>query len=74
MQKTSKTTGISSGTVLVGKICGRIVICQRLFKEYDSWDDETKSKFFFTDVKEKFGGMRIYTTFSSNKHLEMIAE
>lgn len=46
----------------------------RLFKEYDSWDDETKSKFFFTDVKEKYGAMRIYTTFSSVKNLEMIAE
>lgn len=46
----------------------------RLFKEYDSWDEDTKSKFFFTDVKEKFGEMRIYTTFSSDKNLEMIAE
>lgn len=46
----------------------------RLFKEYDSWDEDTKSKFFFTDVKEKFGEMRIYTTFSSDKNLENIAE
>jgi hypothetical protein len=45
-----------------------------LFKEYHSWDDETKCNFFFIDVKEKFGEMRIYTTFSSDKNLEMIAE
>lgn len=47
----------------------------RLFKEYDSWDLVTQSKFLFRDVKEKFGEMRIYTSFSSSdKHLEMIAE
>ena len=46
----------------------------RLFKEYDSWDDKTKSGFFITDTKEKFGELRIYTSFSSDKSLESIAE
>lgn len=46
----------------------------RLFKEYDSWDLATQAEFCFTDVKEKFGEMRIYTTFSSDKNLEKIAE
>ena len=46
----------------------------RLFKEYDSWDDKTKSGFFITDTKEKFGELRIYTSFSSGKSLESIAE
>jgi hypothetical protein len=46
----------------------------RLFKEYDSWDDETKKQFFITDTKEKYGELRIYTSFSSDKNLESIAE
>ena len=37
----------------------------RLFKLYDSWDDETKAKFEFMDVKEKFGELRIYTSVST---------
>ena len=46
----------------------------RLFKEYDSWDDDTKKKFYFSQVKEKFGTLRIYTSFSSDNDLETIAE
>lgn len=46
----------------------------RLFKEYDSWDDETKKQFYFSQIKEKYGSLRIYTSFSSDKHLEGIAE
>lgn len=46
----------------------------RLFKEYDSWDDDTKKKFYFSQVKEKYGTLRIYTSFSSDNDLETIAE
>lgn len=46
----------------------------RLFKEYDSWDEETKQHFYITDVKEKFGELRIYCSGYSDKHLESIAE
>lgn len=45
----------------------------RLFKEYDSWDEETKKHFFITDVKEKFGELRIYLSFYSKNDLESIA-
>lgn len=46
----------------------------RLFKLYDSWDDETKKKFQFAEVKEKFGELRIYTTESTGEDsLNMIA-
>lgn len=46
----------------------------RLFKLYDSWDKETRSQFYFTQVKEKFGKLRIYTTFHTHENLEHIAE
>ena len=39
----------------------------RLFKLYDSWDDETKAKFEFMDVKEKYGELRIYTSVSTGE-------
>ena len=39
----------------------------RLFALYDSWDDETKAKFRFLEIKEKFGEMRIYTSFSTGE-------
>lgn len=46
----------------------------RLFKEYDSWDEETKANFFITDTKEKYGELRIYCSGYSDKNLESIAE
>lgn len=46
----------------------------RLFKEYDSWDEETKKHFCFTDIKEKFGSLRIYCSTDKNLRLEFIAE
>lgn len=46
----------------------------RLFKEYDSWDEETKKQFFITDTKEKYGELRIYCSGYSDKNLESIAE
>lgn len=39
----------------------------RLFKLYDSWDDETKEKFCFTEIKEKYGELRIYTSVSTGE-------
>lgn len=44
----------------------------KLFSLYDSWDENKKKVFKFTDVKEKYGGLRIYTTFDTG--LENIAE
>ncbi len=47
----------------------------RLFKLYDSWDDETKARFEFMDVKEKYGELRIYTSVSTgDDSLNGIAE
>lgn len=46
----------------------------RLFKEYDSWDEETKNNFYITDIKEKFGGLRIYCQSYTSDRLESIAE
>ena len=45
----------------------------RLFKEYDSWDEETRKRFYITDIKEKFGEMRIYTSGHTDERLESIA-
>lgn len=39
----------------------------RLFNLYDSWDDETKVRFEFMDVKEKYGELRIYTSVSTGE-------
>lgn len=46
----------------------------RLFKAYDSWSEEDKAQFYFSQVKEKFGELRIYTSFSTKDRLEHIAE
>ena len=47
----------------------------RLFKLYDSWDDETKARFEFMDVKEKYGELRVYTSVSTGEDsLNGIAE
>lgn len=46
----------------------------KLFAEYDTWKPEDQKTFRFCDTKEKFGELRIYTSFSSDKNLESIAE
>ena len=46
----------------------------RLFKWYDNLPEEDKKKFCFTQIKEKYGSMRIYTSFKSDDDLETIAE
>ena len=46
----------------------------RLFKLYDSWDSEKQKQFCFTDIKEKFGTLRIYTSVHTDDRLENIAE
>lgn len=46
----------------------------KLFKEYETWTQEDKELFRFQDVKEKYGELRIYTSFGSGKNLEGIAE
>ena len=34
---------------------------------YDNWTKKQKQDFYFTDIKEKFGALRIYTSFSTDK-------
>lgn len=47
----------------------------RLFRLYDSWDEEKRRSFRFTDVKSKYGEIRIYTSVSTGEDsLEGIAE
>ena len=47
----------------------------RLFSLYDSWDGEKRKSFQFTDVKSKYGEIRIYTSVSTGEDsLEGIAE
>lgn len=48
---------------------------KRLFAAYDSCNDEDiKKGFRFTDVKSKYGGIRIYVTYSIGDGLESKAE
>lgn len=46
----------------------------RLFKDYDSWSKKDQKSFCFTQIKEKYGTMRIYTSFTSDGDNELIAE
>lgn len=45
---------------------------KKLFAEYDKWDKKRRRMFSFTQVKEKYGTLRIYTT-GDTRH-ELIAE
>lgn len=47
-----------------------------LFKSYDSWDKDTRKHFQFLEIKEKYGTMRIYTSFSTDDEdiAEMLSE
>lgn len=49
---------------------------ERLFRLYDEkWSKDTRKSFMFHQIKEKFGTMRIYTSFyDSDEDLEEIAE
>ena len=47
---------------------------KRLFAAYDACDEETKNGFRFVQVKSKYGGMRIYVTYSIGDNLESKAE
>ena len=44
----------------------------RLFKLYDTWDNAKKKAFRFHEVKEKYGTLRIYTSFDTG--LEFVTE
>ena len=44
-----------------------VAYCEEVLPVYNSWDNETKKKFYFTDVKEKYGTLRIYTSFYSDE-------
>ena len=48
---------------------------KRLFVLYDSWPEDTRKAFRFAQVKEKFGGLRIYTSIhTGDEDLETKAE
>lgn len=49
---------------------------EKLFYLYDhKWSEETKKRFAFTEIKEKFGQLRIYTSFTDkDEDLELLAE
>lgn len=42
-------------------------ICDVIKKAWLTWDENTKNNFWITDIKEKFGEMRIYTTFINDE-------
>lgn len=42
-------------------------VCDVIKEEWDSWNEETRKNFYFTELKEKWGGMRVYTTFYSER-------
>lgn len=46
---------------------------KHLFEWYDQQTEDVKKSFHFTDVKEKFGELRIYTTGGDTGDLEWIA-
>lgn len=47
---------------------------KHLFEWYDQQSEDIKKSFHFSDVKEKFGELRIYTVGGHSDHLEWIAE
>lgn len=47
---------------------------KHLFEWYDQQSEDVKKSFHFTDVKEKFGELRVYTVGGSSEDLEWIAE
>jgi hypothetical protein len=52
----------------------KIYFMPRLFKAYDSWEQEKKDAFYIMDTKSKFGTLRIYTSFALPDDLEWILE
>ena len=47
---------------------------KHLFEWYDQQSEDVKKSFHFSDVKEKFGELRIYTVGALSENLEWIAE
>lgn len=41
--------------------------CENILPWYNSLDEESKKQFYFTELKEKYGQMRIYPSFTSNE-------
>ena len=48
-------------------------LCDEIQEQYDKLSDEDKEKFYLFQVKEKFGGLRIYTS-SYKKSIEEIIQ
>lgn len=52
----------------------KLYFMPRLFKLYDTWDDEKKSQFYFVDTKSKYGSLRLSTSFNLPDDMEWIVE
>lgn len=52
----------------------KLYFMPRLFKSYDSWDEEKKNNFRILDTKSKFGSIRISTSFSLPDDMEFIID
>lgn len=45
----------------------QLILAEHIKSIYDSFTDEEKKNFIIIDVKEKFGAMRMYTTFTNEE-------
>ena len=52
----------------------KVYFMPRLFKAYDTWDEEKKNNFHILDTKSKFGSLRISTSFSLPDDMEFILD
>lgn len=48
--------------------------CSELKEYFNNQDPKLLEDFYFTQIKEKFGGLRIYTSFSTNEIEEIISK
>ena len=52
----------------------KIYFMPKLFEAYDSWDEEKKNSFYIVDTKNKFGTLRISTSFTLPDDMALILE
>lgn len=44
-----------------------LLVCEHIKRSYDKWTEETKNQFMILDIKEKYGTLRFYTTFTDDE-------
>ena len=72
-----KPTDIRVGLMAFGFECGKgwDKILEKLFSDIDSvLTPDEKKEFRVTQVKEKFGGLRVYTNFGDDKIWDLISK